>query len=145
MKKILWGISESCKKINLVKWSNITKPKKEGGLGIQCLTAKNHALLASILQRLFHAQNSLWVVFLRNKYLGRSPNSAYTSSVWKNLMLGWKYRQNDIIQQPAIGRNINFWNYPWIKPRTTLRSMIYGLLTEFKQCKCIADCRNDKT
>lgn len=57
-KDFIWGTSKFHKEINLVKWSNITKPRKDGGLGIQSLTTKNHALLASTEWRLFHEQNS---------------------------------------------------------------------------------------
>ena len=48
----LWGSFVSKKKIHLVTWKRITKPKREGGLGIQAAKEKNIASLAKINWRL---------------------------------------------------------------------------------------------
>ena len=44
----LWGSSTEKKKLHLVGWSKVIKPKEEGGLGIQAAQAKNIALLAKL-------------------------------------------------------------------------------------------------
>ena len=48
----LWGSFVSKKKIHLVTWKRITKPKREGGLGIQAAREKNIASLAKLNWRL---------------------------------------------------------------------------------------------
>lgn len=48
------------KKLHLVGWNKIIKPKDEGGLGIQQARAKNIALLAKLNWRLYHEKDSLW-------------------------------------------------------------------------------------
>ena len=48
----LWGSTESKKKIHLVNWKKIAKPKCDGGLGIQAAKAKNIANLAKLNWRL---------------------------------------------------------------------------------------------
>jgi hypothetical protein len=45
-RNFLWGHNEEKKKIHLVKWEQICKPKICGGLGLKRTALINHALLA---------------------------------------------------------------------------------------------------
>lgn len=58
-KDFLWGSSTEKKKLHLVGWSKIIRPKDEGALGIQATRAKNIALLAKFNWRLYHEKDSL--------------------------------------------------------------------------------------
>lgn len=70
----LWGSSENKKKLHLIGWKKITKPKKEGGLGIQTTKEKNKALLAKLNWRFNTEKDSLWARVLSQKYgTYRSP------------------------------------------------------------------------
>ena len=42
----LWGMPEGVNKINWVSWKKVLAAKKDGGLGVASLKAKNLALLA---------------------------------------------------------------------------------------------------
>lgn len=55
-RNFLWGSSESKKKLHLIGWNKITKPKEEGGLGIQAAKPKNTTLLAKLNWR-YHSEN----------------------------------------------------------------------------------------
>jgi len=44
----LWGSTSEKKRMHIVGWSKIVKPKEEGGLGIQVGRAKNIALLSKL-------------------------------------------------------------------------------------------------
>ena len=55
----LWGSSENKKKIHMVSWKKVTKPKKDGGLGLQAAKEKNIALLAKLNWRLHCEKESL--------------------------------------------------------------------------------------
>ena len=70
-RNFFWGSSDNKKKLHLVGWSKVTRPKKEGGLGIQAARAKNIALLAKLNWRLATEPNSLWAKVLTQKY--RTP------------------------------------------------------------------------
>ena len=48
----LWSSSESKKKIHLISWKKISKPKRKGRLGIQATREKNIASLAKLNWRL---------------------------------------------------------------------------------------------
>ena len=55
----LWGSSTEKRKLHLVGWSKIIRPKDEGGLNIQAVRAKNIALLAKVNWRLYQDKDSL--------------------------------------------------------------------------------------
>ena len=48
----IWGSTDEKRKIHLVRWESITKPKKEGRLGLSIAKPKNIALLAKLNWRL---------------------------------------------------------------------------------------------
>ena len=54
----IWGIMDGKKKLRLVSWKKITKPKKDGGLGLQSAKEKNSALLAKLNWH-FHQEKDL--------------------------------------------------------------------------------------
>ena len=56
----LWGLTREKKKLNLVGWNKIIKPKEEGGLGIQVAREKNLALLAKLNWRMNKEKEALW-------------------------------------------------------------------------------------
>ena len=47
-RNLIWGTMDSKRKLHLVSWKKITKPKKEGGLGLQSAKERNLALLAKL-------------------------------------------------------------------------------------------------
>lgn len=52
----------------MIHWSNICKPKSEGGLGIRKAADMNKALLAKLNWRLVKEHDKLWVRFVKSKY-----------------------------------------------------------------------------
>ncbi|KAL7613584.1 hypothetical protein Lser_V15G05966 [Lactuca serriola] len=60
-KRFLWVNDGEKRKINLVSWDLVTKPKREGGPGVDSLESANLALLAKWWQRLKNeGGNSFW-------------------------------------------------------------------------------------
>ena len=55
----LWGSSSEKRKLHLVGWSKVIKPKEEGGLGIQAAKAKNIALLSKLNWRMYQEKKHL--------------------------------------------------------------------------------------
>lgn len=119
-RKFLWGSSKNKKKLHLVGSSKITKPKKEGGLGIQAAKAKSIALLAKLNWRLATEPNSLWAKVLTQKYRTPSrisnpciPFRTYLSRGQPFERESWYLRegQNGLLREKAIClyRMINGW------------------------------------
>ena len=89
----LWGSSESKKRLHLVSWKKIAKPKKDGSLGIQAAKVKNVANLAKLNWRLYTEPSSLWARVLSQKYcsLRRSSNARSfksCSTTWSAIRKG---------------------------------------------------------
>lgn len=58
------------RKLHLVNWQKVCKPKDKGGLGIRKARDQNLALLTKLGWKIASKENSLWVTLLCSKYLG---------------------------------------------------------------------------
>ena len=82
----LWGSSMEKRKLHLVVWNKVIRPKAEGGLGMQAARAKNIALLAKLNWRLYQDKDSIWAKVLLGKYCSQhrknsiDPNTLPCSS-----------------------------------------------------------------
>uniref|UniRef100_A0A2N9IZP5 C2H2-type domain-containing protein n=1 Tax=Fagus sylvatica TaxID=28930 RepID=A0A2N9IZP5_FAGSY len=56
----LWGSTEESKKMHMVSWGKICRPRDLGGLGLYSTKARNIALLAKLNWRAMEDPNSLW-------------------------------------------------------------------------------------
>lgn len=52
----------------MAKWDTITKPKKEGGLGMEQTCIKNDTLLSRLAWRIQTNSSSLWPIALMHNY-----------------------------------------------------------------------------
>lgn len=64
----LWCGRDEGKKLPLLKWNKVCKPKREGGLGIRPLKLMNAALLGKWLWRLGEDCDGLWKQILVTKH-----------------------------------------------------------------------------
>ncbi|KAL4338389.1 hypothetical protein AHAS_Ahas12G0205300 [Arachis hypogaea] len=78
----LWGSSEDDRKIHLLSWEKICKPKEEGGLEIRRAQEINQLFLMKLAWGLTYKRESLWVQVMRANTLHRistinpvSPNN----------------------------------------------------------------------
>ena len=76
-RNIIWGTTDDKKKLHLVSWKKITKPKKDGGIGLQSAKEKNLALLAKLNWRFHQEKDSPWVRVLAHKYTRRCRKSSF--------------------------------------------------------------------
>jgi hypothetical protein len=94
-RNFLWGSTSEKKKMHMVGWKKVCRPKKEGGLGLSCAKPRNVALLAKFNWRLIQEKDSPWVRTILAKYF---PNGFVNSqnmvrrsgsSNWRGLKLGF--------------------------------------------------------
>ena len=128
-RNFLWGSSKSKKKIHLVSWKKITKPKREAGLSIQATREKNIASLAKLNWHLQTESSLLWARVLTQKYRSQrrvaNPSNirGSCSSIWATIRKGetvflegtkWIFVKNS---------QLSLWFDKWLG-RGPLRSLI---------------------
>jgi hypothetical protein len=75
-RKFLWGGLSNKNKMCWVKWSEICKPKKEGGLGIKDLRLMNSSLLSKWRWKLLLDGDDMWKKVILAKYGVRAMGKA---------------------------------------------------------------------
>lgn len=115
----LWGGTVEKKRMHLLSWKRVCKPKKDGGLGIRAAKDMNKALIAKVGWRLLGDNKSLWARVLRSKYkVGNVHDPSWVvpkstwSSTWRSVGVGLR----EVVSRglgwvPGDGRNIRFWMY----------------------------------
>ena len=89
-----------------VAWSTVTKPKKEGGLGVTDLATWNKATCLKLIWLLFFKAGSVWVAWYRQEVLHGSIGNFWTAK--PNQTNSWL--ANKLLKlRPLI--------FPWIKMR----------------------------
>jgi hypothetical protein len=125
-RNFLWGGVSLKRRISWVKWSDICKPKKEGGLGIRDLRLVNVSLLAKWRWNLLTEGEEVWknVIVARyghhaigNLYLEATLGASQCSLWWKDLCrvdsgVGWF---NQVVAKKLGSGNATcFWKDIWV-------------------------------
>ena len=133
-RNFLWGSSTERKKMHLVGWEKVCRPKREGGLGLYATKPRNKALLAKLNWRLHDEKESWWARTLTAKYC---PNGIISSPLpihrsgstnWRGLKLGHEVFRNGLRWVVHNGQHVSFWNDKWVGNQP-LRDVIQGPMT----------------
>lgn len=102
-----------------IAWSDVCKPKDEGGLGLRNLNEANRVSCLKLIWRLLSARTSIWVQWIR-KYLIRKgsswsvkENSYLGSWMWKKLLKLRLLAQQLTKVEINSGSNTSFWLEEW--------------------------------
>uniref|UniRef100_A0A2N9J135 Reverse transcriptase domain-containing protein n=1 Tax=Fagus sylvatica TaxID=28930 RepID=A0A2N9J135_FAGSY len=88
-RNFIWGSTDIRKKLHLVSWKKITKPKSASGLGLMAAKPKNLALAAKLCWRFKSNPHEPWVKVLRSKYMaGPRPRTYALSKTWTTMLKG---------------------------------------------------------
>ncbi|XP_059274715.1 uncharacterized protein LOC132029486 [Lycium ferocissimum] len=90
-REFLRGSNEETKKVSLVAWEKLCKPKKEGGLNIRSCRKWNLALVGKLIWMLITNKEVLWVRWVHGIYM--KPDEEFWSHVpsgncswyWRNI------------------------------------------------------------
>ena len=117
-RNFLWGSLEGKKRLHLVSWKKITKPKKDGGLGIQATKAKNVANLAKLNWRLHTKSSSPWARVLSQKYCypRRVSNARFKpcSATWSVIRKGESVFNKGAKWVVGKDSKLSFWFDKWL-------------------------------
>ncbi|XP_075669718.1 uncharacterized protein LOC142639417 [Castanea sativa] len=123
-RNFLWGSLDSTRKMHWIGWNKVTKPKEEGGLGLQTAKGRNIALLVKLNWRLDTEKEALWAKALRQKYCNqRRMNAANAdrlpcSHIWIAIKKGKEVFSKGKMWRVRRESNLNFWTGNWTKKRT---------------------------
>ncbi|KAK4477283.1 hypothetical protein RD792_016497 [Penstemon davidsonii] len=118
-RNFLWSSDISQRKLHLVGWHKVTRPKNEGGLGIRQARKANIALLAKVGWRTLNGENRLWGDTFRSKYLKNEDILAYKikggdSFTWKGVVRSLKEVERCIRWRIGDGSTISVWRDLWV-------------------------------
>ena len=72
VRNFIWGGNKSdVKKIHLINWQTVTKPKAQGGLGLKEMHKMNISFMAKLRWQLLTKKGSLWAMAHTGKYVRR--------------------------------------------------------------------------
>jgi hypothetical protein len=119
----LWGK----KKIHLLKWNTISRPKVEGGLSIKKSKCRNIALLAKRTWAFRLGHKEVWMDIFKHKYNLTGPTTQRKSIIFKSLS-----KANTVCDKGKgvlirNGQSINFWLDNWLGSGT-MREKKFGPL-----------------
>ena len=111
----LWGYSSQEKKrMHMVGWSKIIRPKEQGRLGIQAVKAKNLTLPAKLNWRMYQKKDALKAKVILGKYCSQSRRLSKDleklpcSTNWKAIKMGFPIFSKGICWNVGIGMMLNF-------------------------------------
>ncbi|KAG7557811.1 Reverse transcriptase domain [Arabidopsis suecica] len=131
----LWGGKPDKKKMHLLSWKKVCRPKAEGGLGIRGAKLMNKALVAKVGWRLLNDETSLWARVLRSKYkVGAAQDHTWVvpksnwSSTWRSVGVGLReVVSRGLAWVPGDGRTIRFWLDKWLLPEMLVERAVVPL------------------
>ena len=145
-RNFLWGSTNESKKMHLVGWDKVCRPKRDGGLGLHATKPRNKALLAKLNWRLHDEKDSWWARTLTAKYCPNGitsfplPIHRGGSSNWRGLKLGHEVFRNGLRWVVNNGQHVSFWNDRWVGDHA-LREVVHGPLSleesSFRICDLI--------
>lgn len=117
-RNFVWGDMEDKKRMHLVGWHKICKPKDNGGLGIRRAKDQNLALLTKLGWKVATNEDALWVKLLRFKYLGSHslfswPSRIPASHTWRAIVKTGPILRKGMKWSVGKGDKIHVWKDWW--------------------------------
>ncbi|CAL1355372.1 unnamed protein product [Linum trigynum] len=132
----IWGSSEQGRKVHLVDWETLYRPKAEGGLGLRSATRMNDAFMLKIAWRLFVEQDSIWAQVIRGKYLREvngiwyPPRNGRLSNLWRGVLRVLHHIPGGTMWNIRSGMQAMFWYDRWLQDGPPLKEFALNLPEE---------------
>ncbi|CAN1123467.1 Putative ribonuclease H protein At1g65750 [Linum perenne] len=120
IRNFVWGSTNDCRKIHLVSWDEVCKPKEHGGLGLKKARDLNMAFMMKLAFLFFKSPNELWVQVLQHKYFREGPNglqvknNSRLSPLWRAVKKVTPVMRLGMRMGLRDGTETNFWLDRWV-------------------------------
>lgn len=128
-RQFIWGGDDERRKIHLLSWETLQKPRDQGGIGMRSARQANSAFLTKLGWRVLTEPNALWSRVLRHKYCkGRCDIDMFTpttnmSNVWRGITDNVQWLKKGTSTAIGNGRHTLFWDHLWVTD-IPLRSLV---------------------
>ena len=136
------------RKYHLVRWENINKSKKHGGLGIKNIRKMNISLICKWWWKL-EAEEGLWQSIVKRKYMqnetvGSVKHRLDDSPIWCDLLKVKHVYLKGRAFSVKNGRNTSLWTDVWIrnKPLCYLYPILFFIFAVRRTYLSIISCPN---
>ncbi|CAN1189723.1 Putative ribonuclease H protein At1g65750 [Linum perenne] len=158
IRNFVWGSTSEERKVHLVSWDHICRPRNQGGLGLRLARHLNMAYLIKLAFQFFQKPNMLWVQVLHTKYFKESngdlkPRHRHSqSAIWRGLTKAWPLMLEGARASIRNGEGTAFWTTRWLDSGTKiidhvavtddnidLQASVRDLITEDGNCNDLGD------
>ncbi|CAN1762528.1 Putative ribonuclease H protein At1g65750 [Linum perenne] len=145
IRRFVWGGSNEKKKIHLVAWDVICRPKSQGGLGLRKAMELNGAFTMKLGWQLLKHPDKLWVRVLTTKYLKDVDGNLvlrrknWGSNIWRSIRKIWPTLKNSCQASVRNGASTSFWNSVWLDNGVKLADAVSRDLGDAENQRTVAD------
>ncbi|CAN1124680.1 Putative ribonuclease H protein At1g65750 [Linum perenne] len=131
-RNFVWGSTNDCRKIHLVSWDEVCRPKEHGGLGLKKAKELNMAFMMKLAFQFFKSPNELWVQVLQHKYFREGPNGlqikndSRLSPLWRAIKKVTQVMRLGMKMGLRDGAETSFWLDRWIDGGDRLIDLVSG-------------------
>ncbi|CAN1181981.1 Putative ribonuclease H protein At1g65750 [Linum perenne] len=130
IRNFVWGSTTEDRKMHLVSWEHICKPKALGGLGLRQARQLNHAYMVKLAFIFMQKSDLLWVKVLQAKYFKETNaglqlrNLASKSALWRGITKAWPDMLHGLRSGLRDGQNTSFWLGRWLDSGDRLLDLV---------------------
>lgn len=118
-RNFLWGSTYDQRRLHLVKWETVTKPKKQEGLNLREAHTANKVHLTKLGRNPLAGDESVWATVIRGKYLKQGNILQYTPrptdwATMKGITKSIQSVQDGFGWSLGNGESISLWFDAWV-------------------------------
>ncbi|CAN0870549.1 Putative ribonuclease H protein At1g65750 [Linum grandiflorum] len=120
IRSFVWGSTQEQRKIHLISWDSICRPKDQGGLGLRSARELNKAYILKVAWGLMKRPEELWARVLISKYLKQSTNGLVergtkrSTALWRGIKDSWELLSLGSRWSIRDGKETKFWTDSWL-------------------------------
>ncbi|CAN1815926.1 Putative ribonuclease H protein At1g65750 [Linum perenne] len=149
IRSFVWGGSKDQRKVHLLSWDTICRPKSQGGLGLRMAKELNEAFLMKLGWQILKHPEKLWIHVATSKYLKEVDGTLnirrknWGSALWRGIRRVWSTLKTACQRSIRDGRSTSFWSDPWLDSGIVLADFALQELDEVELQRSVAEAADD--